>query len=372
MKLLIISAAPLIKKDTRYFAYGPYVNEMKIWANNVEQVQFCCPVWESSGNLLVSEILFEINKPLRLLDFNIKSLPSLTKAIVYSIGNFIVIFKAMWNTDHIHLRCPGNMGLLGCLVQILFPKKTKTAKYAGNWDPKSKQPFSYKLQQWILRNTFFTRNMTVLVYGEWPNETKNIKPFFTATYLNKDAVNFHKSEIRDGLNLVFIGALVKGKSPITSLEVLNNLIKRGVNATLTYCGDGPERKYIENLSREYGLKKHVNLLGNVDGERVKLELQKAHFLVFISESEGWPKVVAEAMWWGCIPITTSVSCVPQMLGDGKRGFLVSNSPTEISEIIIEISNDEEKINQMKVKGMKWAREFTLERFENEIKLLLQK
>ena len=43
------------------------------------------------------------------------------------------MYKAMKWADHIHLRCPGNIGLLGCIVQIAFPKKVKTVKYAGNW-----------------------------------------------------------------------------------------------------------------------------------------------------------------------------------------------------------------------------------------------
>ena len=72
------------------------------------------------------------------------------------------------------------------MVQIFFPKKNKTAKYAGNWDPHSKQPWSYKLQRWILQNTFLTRNMTVLVYGEWPTMSSNCRSFFTATYRDSD------------------------------------------------------------------------------------------------------------------------------------------------------------------------------------------
>ncbi len=38
---------------------------------------------------------------------------------------------------------------------MIFPWKKKTAKYAGNWSPKAAQPFSYKVQKWLLRNTFF-------------------------------------------------------------------------------------------------------------------------------------------------------------------------------------------------------------------------
>lgn len=91
----------------------------------------------------------------------------------------------MVQADYIHLRCPGNMGL-EALVQMLFPNKPKTAKYAGNWNPKSKQPWSYRLQKWILSYTFLTQNMQVLVYGEWSNQTKNSKLFFSDTYSEEE------------------------------------------------------------------------------------------------------------------------------------------------------------------------------------------
>ena len=96
------------------------------------------------------------------------------------------IFKAMKKADHIHLRCPGNMGLIGSLIQIFFPNTPKTAKYAGNWDPKSKQPLSYVIQKWLLSSTFLTRNIKVLVYGEWEHQSKNITSFFTASYREED------------------------------------------------------------------------------------------------------------------------------------------------------------------------------------------
>ena len=66
--------------------------------------------------------------------------------MLYIIINCNTLYKSIKKSDVIHLRCPGNIGLLACFIQILFPKKNKTAKYAGNWDPKAKQPLSYKLQ----------------------------------------------------------------------------------------------------------------------------------------------------------------------------------------------------------------------------------
>ncbi len=276
----------------------------------------------------------------------------------------------MKEADHIHLRCPGNMGLLGAFVQILFPQKKKTAKYAGNWDWNSKQPWSYRLQQRILRNTFLTRNMQVLVYGDWPDRTKNILPFFTASYSEKDKIEVVKPDITQQLRIAFVGTLTGNKSPETALQVTKLLSERRIPVQLSFCGDGVERQRLEMLTNEWHLQDKVTFLGNVSSEMVKEVLQQSHFLVFISRSEGWPKAVAEAMWWGCVPITTAVSCVPQMLGNGERGFLVENNAEQIIKIIEQTIKKPDSFELLSIKGKNWAKAYTLEKFQTEIKKLL--
>ena len=193
MKLLVISSAPVIAIDGKFHLYAPYEKEMQLWAKHADTIQFCCPIWREDRKLLIAPISFEVEGIQEVKEFDITSFSNKLKAIPLAIVALIKIFKAMQQADHIHLRCPGNIALLACLVQILFPKKTKTAKYAGNWDPKAKQPWSYRLQKWLLSNTFLTRNMQVLVYGEWPNQTKNVKPFFTATYSESEIQNLEFS-----------------------------------------------------------------------------------------------------------------------------------------------------------------------------------
>jgi len=120
----------------------------------VDEIVFCCPFWETERNLLVKKIPFNVDGIVELKDFNSTSFFNSIKSIPLLIYNILALFYAVFKADAIHLRCPGNVGLLGCIVQLFFPFKKKTAKYAGNWDPKSKQPWSYKLQKWILSNTF--------------------------------------------------------------------------------------------------------------------------------------------------------------------------------------------------------------------------
>jgi glycosyltransferase involved in cell wall biosynthesis len=278
----------------------------------------------------------------------------------------------MKSSDHIHLRCPGNIGLLGAFIQLFFPSKPKTAKYAGNWDPKSKQPFSYQIQKWILSATFFTKKMKVLVYGAWPNQTKNIIPFFTASYFQSEIEEIPRKTFTSKVKLLYAGALTLSKQPLLSVKSAHKLIKEGYNIQLDLYGEGVMRTKVENYIKLHQLENSVLLHGNANKEQIKNAFQEAHFLIFISKSEGWPKVVAEAMFWQCLPISSNVSCIPYMLNSEERGSLVSAeiNEKEVSDIIVRYLNNEQVYQKKVINAQKWSQKFTLNRFESEIKKIL--
>ncbi len=98
----------------------------------------------------------------------------------------------MHRANHLHIRCPGNIGLLTCVAQIFFPKKPKTVKYAGNWDPYAVQAFSYRLQKKILNSTFLSKNVKVLVYGKWTGMSKNLIQLPGKIFFREVELNFKK------------------------------------------------------------------------------------------------------------------------------------------------------------------------------------
>jgi glycosyltransferase involved in cell wall biosynthesis len=370
MKLLIVSSAPLIYKNKSSYAYAPYVNELLILKKFSDEIIFCCPVWETDRGLLISKIPFDFKFHFKVIDLNLNTFKNVCQAIFQSFYNLIILFKAMKTADHIHLRCPGNIGLLGCFVQILFPNKIKTAKYAGNWDPKSKQPWTYKLQKTILSNSFLTRNMKVLVYGDWINQSKNIKPFFTATYSENEKINIEKIKLDSLTTFIFVGSLVDGKNPMYAVKLIEQLIKKGKNVILNLYGEGDERIVIETYIKENQLDNYIFLHGNQNKETVKLAYQKSHFVILPSKSEGWPKAIAEGMFWGCVPLATKVSCVPFMLDYGSRGILLEMNPEiDLSQIENSIKDESLFIAKSKL-ATKWSQNYTTDIFEDEIKKLL--
>jgi glycosyltransferase involved in cell wall biosynthesis len=371
MKLLIVSTAPLIYKDSSVYAYSPYVSEIDVWSRNSDEIAFCCPVWEKDNGLLVSEVTFKINSHFKLIDFNIKSYFNIFKGFFIGFYNIFILFKAMCWADHIHLRCPGNIGLLGVFVQIAFPNKSKTAKYAGNWDPTSKQPWSYRLQKWILSNTFLTRNIQVLVYGEWDGTSKNITSFFTASYKEVDKVPLVQKRLKGQIDFIFVGALVQGKNPLYAIQLVELLQNKGYNVYLDLYGEGLERNRLEEYIEINKLENNIVLKGNQSKEAIMTAYQQSHFVVLPSVSEGWPKAIAEGMFWGCLTLGTAVSCVPFMLDYGNRGILLEMNLEKDVLKLQAILNDQFIFDSMQEKAASWSRKYTVDVFEEEIKKLLQ-
>lgn len=369
MRFLIISHTIHKQQNNLLYAYAPYVREMNIWLKHVDSVEVIAPKnFEKVTNINIpykhNNIYFN-----QIPSISFISIKSTLKSIVKLPKIWFKIFKACKKTDHIHLRCPGNIGLLGCLVQVCFPKKIKTAKYAGNWDPASRQPISYKLQKWILSNTFLTKNMQTLVYGKWNNQTKNIKPFFTASFYKSEIEILEERNFNDKLHFVFIGSLVKGKRPLLTIKIIERLKEKGLNVFLELYGDGVLKEELQGYIYKNKLQNIISLKGSKKSEDIKEVLKTAHFLVLPSKSEGWPKVIAEAMLFGTIPIATKISCVPFMLGYGKQGILIEpNCKDATTNILENLKNNNLKL--MSKLASNWSQNYTLDVFETEVAKLL--
>jgi glycosyltransferase involved in cell wall biosynthesis len=371
MTFAIITHVPHIIDNYECFAYAPYVSEMNVWAKHVEELIVVAPVVQTEKTYIDTAYQHQNIQFIPIAGFDVLSLKGIFSAALKIPGISYKIFKAMQKADHIHLRCPGNIGLLGCLLQVFFSKTPKTAKYAGNWDPNSNQPWTYKLQQWILSNTFLTRNMQVLVYGDWEGSSKNIKSFFTATYKEIDKLPIPKKELKGRIDFVFVGTLVKGKNPLYAIQLVEELYKKGYDVCLSIYGEGIERATIEQYIIAHQLEALIELQGNQSKETVQKAYQKSHFVILASDSEGWPKAIAEGMFWGCIPLATPVSCVPFMLDQGNRGILLTTDLEEDAVKVESLLNNETVFDTKSRNASDWSRHYTLDIFEREIIDLLK-
>ena len=96
-------------------------------------------------------------------------------------------------------------------------------------------------------------------------------------------------------------------------------VKQRVDADLWMVGDGPERMPAERLARELGLEDRVRFWGKQD--QIPELLPRAHVLLMPSEMESFGLAALEAMSCGRVPVATRVGGVPELIDDGRTGFL---------------------------------------------------
>ena len=77
------------------------------------------------------------------------------------------------------------------------------------------------------------------------------------------------------------------------------------------------------------------------------------------------------MFFGVIPISTPISCVPYMLDYGKRGVLIERNLKKATESIHLCLGDSESLKSKSNKASGWSQKYTLDLFESEIIKLLK-
>ena len=109
-----------------------------------------------------------------------------------------------------------------------------------------------------------------------------------------------------------------------------------------------------------------------DKKTIEQHYASSHVLVLTSESEGFPKVIAEAMAYGCVPIVTRVGSIPEVLNE--LAFLTDpkNCVSETVDRINSFLQEPEVYQQLSKKAYLYATEhFDEDRFNNAWRELIQ-
>jgi glycosyltransferase involved in cell wall biosynthesis len=168
----------------------------------------------------------------------------------------------------------------------------------------------------------------VTVNGKWPGQLPHIHSFFnpclTNGELEEGKIVAERKSLEDTLRLLFVGRLDSAKGVGRILEIVRRLRSAGCAAHIDLVGDGPERPSFEDLCRSNALEEFVQF----HGWKARTELGdfygRAHILLIPStSSEGWPKVLSEAMAYGVVPLASTISCIPQYLTQFETGHAFS-------------------------------------------------
>jgi glycosyltransferase involved in cell wall biosynthesis len=310
-----------------------YINdEQKVvgWGSTINEVNYLADFWEEIVHV---GCLYNTTAPKSSLPYtknNIHFAPippyggktSIEKIkILFKIPKIIYqVIKNIKNATEVQLRLPTSMGvfLLPLFSFFLSRKYVFWVKYAGNWSQVN-PPLSYRIQKWWLKNNLTKCKVTI--NGFWDNQPKHCLSFENPCLTDEDIIK--GSEIIDDKNftdkftLCFVGRLDESKGVDVILASLNKIDLNKIEK-VHFIGDGVKRHYFEKEATF--LYDKAIFHGFLEKTQVHQILEKSHFLLLPSKSEGFPKVIAEAACYGVIPIVSNVGSIGHYVNE-SNGFL---------------------------------------------------
>jgi glycosyltransferase involved in cell wall biosynthesis len=129
-------------------------------------------------------------------------------------------------------------------------------------------------------------------------------------------------------SLVCVGRLCEQKGQLLLIEAFRRLLERGIDAHLTFAGDGELRPAIELLIKQHRLEANVDVTGWISNAEVRNQLLAARALALPSFAEGLPVAIIEAMALRRPVISTFVAGIPELVKDGEQGWLAPAGDVE--------------------------------------------
>lgn len=136
--------------------------------------------------------------------------------------------------------------------------------------------------------------------------------------------------------IVCVARLSEEKGLFVLLEALQQLAEQDVAFRCTLVGGGPLEDEIRRARDQRGLQDRVEMVGAQPPTAVRAFYERASVVVLASFHEGIPVVLMEAMATERPVIATRVGGIPELIEDGKNGWLVpSKDPSALAEALRE-------------------------------------
>jgi len=123
------------------------------------------------------------------------------------------------------------------------------------------------------------------------------------------------------LVMLAVGRLHRVKNYAFLLNACARLKRSSRPFACLIAGEGTERQSLQILIQRLGLEHQVILLGHLSRSRLEAFYENSNLVVLTSRSEGLPLALMEAMARGKTVLAPSISGIPELVMDGKNGFL---------------------------------------------------
>jgi len=364
-RLLIISDTKIQKVGDSYLGFNSVVLELNVFIELFNKITW---IGSDYSEYNKDSALLEIPKSTKVIALPIiggkqlfHKLESFFKALFYVRQ----IIKEIPNSDVIHVRGPNAVMFIALLIAPFYQNKKWWFKYANNWID-AKPPFFWGFQKKLMRYYTFS---VCTVNGQWDGEPDHIKAFqnpcITMDLVREPMIQ----KIQSPFNLLFVGRIEFEKGIgviIEGLSLLNIEQKKRIQK-VTFIGNGKDFDFLKKVEIDL---LEIEILGECSKNEVLAKMLESTFIMLpTTASEGFPKVIAEAWSQGCIPITSNVSSISQVVSNGRNGFVadVNELQQEFNKALINsLFLTTDQIREMQIEARANLELFTYETYQQRI------
>jgi glycosyltransferase involved in cell wall biosynthesis len=163
-----------------------------------------------------------------------------------------------------------------------------------------------------------------------------------------------KPDTTSPIRITMVARFDRQKDHLTLIEAFKNI----QGAELVLIGDGPRLEEIKTYVSQIGIAEKVNFLGYRDN--ISEILAQSHIFALISNWEGFPYTVVEALRAGLPVVASNVGGVTEAIIDGVTGYCVPRGDIDLlRQRLLKLVNDGELREKMGRKGReRYESEFT--------------
>ena len=147
------------------------------------------------------------------------------------------------------------------------------------------------------------------------------------------------------LRVLSVGRMVEKKGFDCGIRAISRLNSAGHDVVYRIAGDGPLRTRLESLSAQLSVNRCVEFIGWKSPSEVRYLMADADVLLVPSitapdgDMEGLPVVIMEAMASGTLVVATRHSGIPELVDDGRSGWLaIEGDPASLADAIVRAIN----------------------------------
>lgn len=296
------------------------------------------------------------------------------RMLPWLVTNGATIWRQTVRADAVHAPIPGDVGTFGMLGAYLLGKPL-FVRYCGNWF--ASHTAAERLWKWFMQRVAGGRNVMLATGGDSDNPSAHnpaVKWIFSTSLTQQEIESIgqprHLDSSKD-FRLIIIARQERGKGTDVVIESLKELLADFPSLRLDVVGDGDGLAEFKQRAKDLRIANHVIFHGKVNHESVLQLLRQADLFCYPTDSEGFPKVVVEALASGLPVITTKVSILPQLIGQGA-GMLLENATADcLADAARRCLKNETLYRQMSENAVAIARNYSLENWRDEIGRHLQ-